>query len=230
MSSIQLFDTHRAKTESYGVGVNIVNLTHALDAIMERTIARKGYTLFTVNLDHLVKLKSNRRFREVYQRADFISADGWPIVWLLHRQAARVQRTTGADLVQPLCEKAAELGLPVYFIGPSRSSQEAALDVLRSRYPGLIVVGAEAPEVPADINEDAAASLAERVARSGARLCLVSLGAPKQELLADALHRKCPGVGIPVRRRSARFYLGPYDSRATVDAALRVGMVLAARQ
>jgi exopolysaccharide biosynthesis WecB/TagA/CpsF family protein len=38
--------------------------------------------------------------------------------------------------------------------------------------------------------------MAERVRASGARLCLVALGAPKQELLADALAPHCPSVGF----------------------------------
>ena len=40
------------------------------------------------------------------------------------------------------------------------------------------------------------AGLAARINASGARLCLLCLGAPKQELLAEALHRRCPSVGF----------------------------------
>ena len=38
--------------------------------------------------------------------------------------------------------------------------------------------------------------MAARIRASGARLCLVALGAPKQELLADALAAHCPSVGF----------------------------------
>lgn len=44
------------------VAVNIDNINSALDAMVNRAKARRGYTLFTINLDHLVKLKSIAAF------------------------------------------------------------------------------------------------------------------------------------------------------------------------
>lgn len=40
------------------VAVNIDNINSALDAMVNRAKENRGYTLFTINLDHLVKLKS----------------------------------------------------------------------------------------------------------------------------------------------------------------------------
>ena len=62
--------------------VNMVNMRRALDAIIGNALACKGFTFFTVNLDHMVKLDKSGPFRDAYARADYITADGWPIVWL----------------------------------------------------------------------------------------------------------------------------------------------------
>ena len=191
--------------------VNMVNMRRALDSIIGNALARRGFTFFTVNLDHMVKLDKSGPFRDAYARADYITADGWPIVWLARgpdrrktprpgavdrRKAPTLERTTGADLLEPMCREAARHGLPLYFIGPSPASQQAGLRILTDRYPGLMVAGAETPQLPATIDVATVDELASRLAQSGARVCVVSLGAPKQEVLADALHRRCPDIGF----------------------------------
>lgn len=190
------------------VQVNMVDMRGALDAVDRKASVREGFTLFTVNLDHVVKLNDshNRPFREAYERANFVTADGWPIVWLIQQQARRqapraverrsLERTTGADLLEPLCRLSAERGYPLYFIGPGPASQKAGLEVLSRRYPGLIVAGAEAPQLPAVLDDATVEALAARINATDARVCVVSLGAPKQEILADALFGKCPQVGF----------------------------------
>ncbi|MFV0281415.1 MAG: WecB/TagA/CpsF family glycosyltransferase [Rhodoblastus sp.] len=199
------------RPESSELRVNMVNMRRALEAIVGSARARKGFTLFTVNLDHVVKLDQSAPFREAYARANYITADGWPIVWLARgpdrrktprpgsvdrRKPVNLERTTGADLLEPLCREAAKHGLPLYFVGPGAASQTAGLRILQDRYPGLIVAGAETPQLPAELDAETVASLGGRLAQSDARICILSLGAPKQELLADALHRACPDVGF----------------------------------
>lgn len=195
MSSIE-FETGGGDFITADVRVNIANMPQALRAIAERTRARRGYTLFTVNLDHLVKLRRDRRFGEAYHRADFVTADGWPIVWHMSQHGHKLERTTGADLLEPVCRQAAEQATPIYFVGPGVESQAAALDVLIKRLPGLIVAGTESPRFSSRLDDDAVEAMARRISESGASLCVISLGAPKQELLADMLHARCPDVGF----------------------------------
>ena len=176
--------------------VNLASADEALGAIAARAEAGEGYTLFTANLDHLVKLRRDRRFAEAYHRADLVTADGWPIVWRMKQDGHDLKRTTGADLLEPVCRQAAEKGQPVYFVGPGAQSQALALDTLTQRLPALKIAGREAPRFAERLSEAAADEMAARIRASGARLCIVSLGAPKQELLADMLHPRCPGVGF----------------------------------
>lgn len=191
--------------------LNMHDMARTLATMVERAQTRRGFTLFTVNLDHIVKLGRSSAFREAYARADLISADGWPIVWLARgqdrrresrhgsperRAAAPIQRTTGADLLEPMCREAAAHGLSIYFIGPSPASQARGIEILRGRYSRLDVAGCETPDVPADVPDACVDAIAARLAASQARICVVSLGAPKQELLADRLRRRCPEVGF----------------------------------
>lgn len=182
--------------EAGDIEVNVASIDAAIDAVVSKALARQGYTLFTVNLDHMVKMKVDKAFHEAYLRATLVSADGWPIVWLLRRQGEKLQRATGADLVEPVCARAALFGLPIFFIGPSEKSLIAAIDILSRRYPGLCVAGADGARIDALAIDAVADAYALRLQLSGARLCVLSLGAPKQELLADALRRRRPEVGF----------------------------------
>lgn len=183
-----------------GVQINLLTQAAAVEAAISRAVRGEGFSLFTLNLDHLVKLRTSAAFRRAYASAGLISADGAPVVWLAKRQGAALERTTGADLVEPLMAQAAKRDVPVYVVGPGPAAQAAGLARLRSSNPGLILAGAETPMVPG--NDDGldpafdVAALAERINASGARLCLLCLGAPKQELLAEALGRRCPRVGF----------------------------------
>jgi exopolysaccharide biosynthesis WecB/TagA/CpsF family protein len=179
-----------------GVTINLPTLRAAHSEVVARASSGVGFALFTMNLDHLAKIRSDPKFRAAYKRAALVSADGWPVVWLANRRGAGLERTCGSDLVEPICNSAALRRIPVFFIGPERNSQVSALSALEQRYPGLVIVGACAPRVsrvPAVYEIDAVAA---RVNESGARLCFVCLGAPKQELLVDALVPKCDGVGF----------------------------------
>ena len=216
------FGTLRPTAASADVEVNLPTLGAAIDAAIGAARAGAGCTLFTLNLDHLMKLKIDRRFREAYGRADFVTADGWPIVWMLRRRGGAFERATGADLLEPLCARAAELKLPVYFIGPSRASLAAGLDVLAHRYPKLTIAGANSPRIDLAEIDEAAALYASELARSGARICVISLGAPKQELLADALRRRCPGVCLICVGAALDFISGAATRAPQIVQALKL--------
>ncbi len=177
------------------VRVNLFTPEQALAAVLARLEGSRSFMLYTLNLDHVVKLRGSAAFRRSYEAADLVSADGWPIVWHFRRRGVSLQRTTGADLAAPLCEKAALTGIPVFFIGPQAHVQRRAIDALRARHPRLLVAGTDSSIVDP---QDAAAmdDLARRVRASGARLCFICLGAPKQEFVAHALRARCEGVGF----------------------------------
>jgi N-acetylglucosaminyldiphosphoundecaprenol N-acetyl-beta-D-mannosaminyltransferase len=182
-----------------GVRINLPTLEIAAATALRRAQAGEGFTLFTLNLDHLVKLTTSEPFLAAYRRAQLVTADGWPIVWLAGRQNAHLERTTGADLVEPLCEAAAKAGVGIYFVGPGPEAQVGALEKLIARFSGLKVSGTETPMLPGDGSNVPAADLdamAARINASGAGLCFMSMGAPKQELVADALAARCPRVGF----------------------------------
>ncbi len=175
--------------------VNVFSPGAALDMTFDCLAAGRSFVLFTLNLDHIAKLRRDAEFRRCYETADLVSADGWPVVWLYRRNGFEIERTTGADMVAPMCDRAAAEGLAVYFVGPMPDVQARALGVLMGRCPDLQIAGAEAPIISLP-DHGQADGVAARIRESGARLCFIALGAPKQEILAEALRARCPGVGF----------------------------------
>lgn len=179
-----------------GQAINLANQADALRALTAAARLRVGFSFFTLNLDHLVKRRTDAGFRAAYARATFVSADGAPVVRLCRHKAPQIERATGADIVGPLCAAAAAQGLGVYLFGASGASLARAAAVLRDRHPGLIIAGAEAPPLGFDPRSAAADAAADRIAASGAHIALIALGAPRQEIFADRALARCPQVGF----------------------------------
>lgn len=180
-----------------GQAINIASLDIAVRATIERSRAGLGFRFFTLNLDHLVKRRENAAFRSAYEAAEFVTADGMPVMVLARRQGASViRRTTGADLVAPLCRAAAVAGIPVAFFGSDAATLERARAVLTAASPALQIAHVEAPPFGFDPHSAEADAAAERIARSGARIVLVALGAPKQELFSMHASLQHPKLGF----------------------------------
>lgn len=158
--------------------------------------ARTGFAVATINLDHLVKLRSDPAFRAAYARHDIVVADGNPIVWLSHLARRPVELIPGSDLIDTLAALAAELEVPVAFFGSRPEVLEIAATELLKRHPGLKLATRIAPPMGFDPTGRVARRLIEDIAASGAGLCLVALGAPKQEQFAAFGRENAPELGF----------------------------------
>ena len=167
-----------------GVNVNCLSLQLAAEQIVDDCKRKTAFGVFTLNLDHVVKLRNNHAFRAAYANARYVTADGFPIVWAARLSGTQAERVTGADLIEPLCAAAAEAGLPIYLFGSSFSSLTGAARALVARQPRLEIAGVCAPELGFEPGSESAIAYARQIADSGAKICFVALGAPKQELFS----------------------------------------------
>jgi exopolysaccharide biosynthesis WecB/TagA/CpsF family protein len=191
-----------------GQAINLADGEDALARVGAYLQAGEGFTFATLNLDHLVKLRQNPAFRAAYARTTLVTADGAPVAAMARETAPQVRRTTGADLFQPLCAVAARAGAPIALFGSSQDSLEQAAAELRAKIDGLAVVHVEAPSQGFDPCSAEADAAGARIAASGARLVFVCLGAPKQEIFADRMARRHPGLGFVGVGASADFVAG----------------------
>ena len=123
------------------------NLADAVSAIMQRLDQDHSFLVCTLNLDHLVKLRVNPRFRKAYTKAEVVLADGFPIVTFARRCGVALERASGSDLLDPLCRAAAVRGFPIYLFGTSLRTLCAAGRELAETIPKLEIAGAYALRV-----------------------------------------------------------------------------------
>ena len=179
-----------------GQRINVLNFRNLLNSVMSRVNSNIGFTLATLNLDHLVKLRDDEAFRSAYKRMTLVSADGAPVVKLGRRKTPGLERVAGADIIGPICKASAQEGVRIFFFGSSPEKLKAASQILQAENPGLIICGLEAPPQGFDVSSQAALECGARIAASGAQLCFICLGAPKQELYADRLASLHPNIGF----------------------------------
>jgi exopolysaccharide biosynthesis WecB/TagA/CpsF family protein len=180
-----------------GWRINVFNQAEALSAIIDAARDQKPFSFFTLNLDHLVKLRKNSAFRRAYAHATYISADGEPVARLARRQNPNVLRTTGADLVEPLTLMCADAGLPIFLFGSRARTLSIAEQRLASICGGrLQISGSLSPSEDLDPQGEEADAAIQTIVSSGARVCFVALGAPKQEIFSARAIAQGANVGF----------------------------------
>ncbi len=178
------------------IAVNVTSQSVLLGDLKQRLEAVNGFTVATLNLDHVVKLRHAGAFRDAYEGHSHITADGNPIVWLLRLAGQQVSLVPGSELVEPVLEIAASMDVPVAFLGSTPASLEKARETLTARYPGLRIVACIAPAMGFDPTGPAADDAIAELQQSGARLVLLALGAPKQEVFAARAQEHLPQTGF----------------------------------
>jgi len=156
--------------------VTAPHLSELLTDLGARLKAKQGFSVATLNLDHVVKLRNNAEFRTAYAAHSHITADGNPIVWLSRLAGQNVALIPGSELIEPLVALAAKHNVPIY--------------------PGLEVAFCRSPEMGFDPDGSTATADMNALSASGARLCFIALGAPKQERLAVRAQTLHPQIGF----------------------------------
>jgi len=140
----------------------------------------------TPNVDHVVKLHRNFSLLEKYRNADYIFADGFPIVLaskLLLRGKGIPERVTGADLFPALCQKVSEQRGKIFLLGGHPGKEEFIYNALQNKYPGATFeIFSPSFEFTSESSE--ALYAVDRINSFMPDITFACLGLPKQELWA----------------------------------------------
>lgn len=119
--------------------------------------------------------------------ANIATPDGMPVVWALRLMGHRVERVYGPDIMQAVCARSIHEGWRHFFYGGAPDVVEKLIEVLKSRYPNLLVAGFESPPFRelTRVEDDA---IVNRINESRAQIVWVGLGSPKQDMWM-ATHR-----------------------------------------
>ncbi|WP_170149727.1 WecB/TagA/CpsF family glycosyltransferase [Rhodoplanes roseus] len=140
-------------------------------------------TILTANLDHVVRLRSDHDFRDAYDRAWAVTADGVPVLMYAKVRGAReLTRVTGSDLVSALLPVLDPDNARLFFVVGDATTADRLRDILRAR--GFESDAVVIEVAPRDFGRDRAYSgtLTGRIRGHRTTHLFMGLGAPKSEV------------------------------------------------
>ncbi|MFQ5925843.1 MAG: WecB/TagA/CpsF family glycosyltransferase, partial [Terriglobia bacterium] len=177
-----------------GCPLDAVRRDELLEELVRRVRERQPTTLLFANVAKLVWARRNPELRHALAAADFVLADGQPLIWASHLVGSPLpERIAGIDMMEATLAVAAQNGWRVFFLGTHQAILAQALANVARRYPGLILAGAHHGYFPTEQTE----RILEAINASRADLLLVALGSPQKELW---LARYGPKLAVPIRQ------------------------------
>jgi N-acetylglucosaminyldiphosphoundecaprenol N-acetyl-beta-D-mannosaminyltransferase len=172
MERVRLFD----------IDIHNVTMDEALDEMMKLIDSNTFSYAVTPNVDHILKLRKDEVFSDIYRTASMILPDGVPLLWAARAAGCPLkERINGTDFFERACARAAEEGLSVFFLGGAPGAAFAACDRLQERHPGLRIAGWHCPPHGFENDSRLNTKIQREIKDSGADILFVGLGAPKQE-------------------------------------------------
>lgn len=192
-----------SKRSVLGVLVNVTNYGEATERIIEAAREHRHYAVTALAVHGVMTGVQDRAHNARLNSFDLVTPDGQPVRWALNlvHHAELADRVYGPTLTLKVVERAAAEGLPIYLYGSTDPTLERLVPALQEMFPALKIAGVESSKFRSSQPGEAEA-IAERVKASGARIVLVGLGCPRQEVFAYAMR---PLLDMPLLAVGAAF-------------------------
>ena len=185
-----------SKVTISNIDIDSVTMAQTLARIQDLVAEGTPAIVVTPNVDHIVRLRRDREFLDVYKRAKLVLADGVPLLW-----AARFLRTplpqkvSGSDLFPEVCRVSAQNGYKLFFLGGRPGAASRAAEAMLQRYPGIVAIDSYCPPFGFERDEAENRRVAIMIKQASPDILFVGLGAPKQEKWIFGCYQD---LGVPV--------------------------------
>ena len=170
------------KVVMFDIGFDNFDFKDLMSYIDTAVSSREPSYMVTCNVDHLVKLKGDIHFRQVYKEAGVTLADGMPIVWASRLLGTPLkQRVAGSDILTELGYQFELKRYRIFFLGAAEGVAEAAKHELLQRFPAMNIVGCFSPSYGYETDEAENEKIVTMLREAKPDIVFVGVGAPKQE-------------------------------------------------
>ena len=129
-----------------GVRVDATSYAAATDRVLVWARRDESRYVCCAAVNNIMEARRSPGYQAVMDRADLVTSDGMPLVWMLRWLGARsATRVYGPDLMSTLLEAAGDAGIRVGFYGGTPALLAHLVALMRFRFPSLQVAYAEAP-------------------------------------------------------------------------------------
>jgi N-acetylglucosaminyldiphosphoundecaprenol N-acetyl-beta-D-mannosaminyltransferase len=191
------------KRSVLGVLVDVVDYEAAAAKVLAAAREHRPLALTALAVHGVMTGVEDKAHNARLNSFDVVTPDGQPVRWALNSLygAGLADRVYGPTLTLEVLRGCAAEGLPVYLYGSTQDTLDKLIPALTGMLPALKIAGSEPSKFRA-AHPGEAAEIAERIHASGARVVLVGLGCPRQEIFAYALR---PHLDAPLLAVGAAF-------------------------
>jgi N-acetylglucosaminyldiphosphoundecaprenol N-acetyl-beta-D-mannosaminyltransferase len=184
------------RTEILGVPISLIDIGEAVSTILGWVKRREQQFVCVRDAPSLMHAADNHEWMRIQHIAGMVTPDGMPLVWIAHlRGYWSVQRVSGADLVDALCEASQAQGIKHFFYGGKPGVAEKMAKRLIAKYPKLQSAGTYTPPF-GDISEEEDSHVVDLITVSGAKIVWVGISTPKQEYWMRDHVKRIPGATL----------------------------------
>jgi N-acetylglucosaminyldiphosphoundecaprenol N-acetyl-beta-D-mannosaminyltransferase len=185
-------------TSILDINVNETSYIDATNQVQRWAQSGESRAVYATSVHGTMEAHDAVEFREILNRADLITPDGMPLVWMMRLKGARdQQRIYGPTLMLQILEMAAREKIPVGFYGGEATTLEMLVIRMKTAYPDLRVRYVFSPPFRV-LSSIETQQIRQEIISSGARILFVGLGCPRQEKWIDAQRQIITAVMIGV--------------------------------
>lgn len=186
-----------------GIGISAVDYDAAVDNILAAAHARRSMTISALAVHGVMTGVLDKEHNYRLNQFDMVCPDGQPVRWalnLLHRSGLS-ERVYGPELTLRVCRACEQRSVSIFLFGGTEEMLSKLSDRLRSKFPNLKIAGMRASRFRT-LTESERDQLAAEINDSGAGVCFVGLGCPRQEVFAYEMRDK---ISMPMLAVGAAF-------------------------
>jgi N-acetylglucosaminyldiphosphoundecaprenol N-acetyl-beta-D-mannosaminyltransferase len=161
-----------------GAPIDRVTGPELLEYVRERVANGPPAWAATVNVEYVMRARSDAAFLALLEQANLATADSYGILWALRRRGIDLGgRVGGSDLIWSIPAQASAEGHGVFLLGGRPGVAAAAGNRLAEAFPSLRICGTHSGS-PSSEDEDAIVDL---IRQSKADILFVAYGSPRQD-------------------------------------------------
>jgi N-acetylglucosaminyldiphosphoundecaprenol N-acetyl-beta-D-mannosaminyltransferase len=193
----------RGKVSILGVDIDAVDYEAAVARIIAAAKARQPYGVSALAVHGVMTGVDDSEHIARLNALDLVTPDGQPVRWAMNwlHGTDLADRVYGPNLTLEVCKAAAAEGLSVYFYGSTQDTLDHLAARLPTLTPGIKIAGMQPSRFTTSTQEELD-TIAADVTASGASICLVGLGCPRQEVFA---YENAQRMSMPLMAVGAAF-------------------------
>jgi len=158
--------------------IDNLSLKETLRVIEEFIKSGRPHQHVVINADKILKLRKNKKLRQVVESCDLINVDGQPIRWAARLLGISLkEQITGIDLMEQLLKLSSRKGYSVYFLGAREEIVRKVVETYRNKYSSLKISGWQDGYWESDEEK----KVVQDIKRTRSEILFVAISSPKKE-------------------------------------------------